>query len=209
MLRPTLATWLFVFLCSTSLAQGPAAKAEQRLVAFRIGDWHVSHFEQASAAAQHAGVLKQLGCEVKTAEHNGHTDVQCRTVYWKSLALDTDEQVQQWQSWLRAAGFDTIYGQPVEPSAVSAESSDAPLEIVQFRRVEWAALHAHQPRQMSEYLALYRALGCETKQVKHGEHTDLQVRCATWRQVELPSHEAAHQWQKFLESAGFETAHEH
>ncbi|MCA9159426.1 MAG: hypothetical protein KDA72_13920, partial [Planctomycetales bacterium] len=94
-------------------AQEATAVAGQKLIlGFRIMDWKTSHIDDADAAATHAQTLRKLGCEVKTAQHNGHSDVQCRTVYWKSLALDTQEQLQQWKSWLELAGFDVIHGHP-------------------------------------------------------------------------------------------------
>ncbi|MEZ6137642.1 MAG: hypothetical protein R3C53_22375 [Pirellulaceae bacterium] len=185
----------------------PAAKAEKIQLAFQLYDWHAKHFDDPAQAAEHAKVLKQLQCEVATVQHNGHTDVRCRTIVWKSLALDSVEQVQQWQAWLNAAGFETLYGR--KPQKGVKSNGQPHQEIVQYRLTDWKSQHAHQASQMGQYKAIYSALGCETQEVDHGNHKDLRIRCPDWLELELPTHEAAHKWQKFLQDAGFETAHEH
>jgi hypothetical protein len=181
----------------------------QLVIAFRMEEWKAAHFNDAAKAKQHAEVLKQLGCEVKTLPHDGHTDVQCKTTFWKSLALDSAEQVAQWKEWFEAYGFDTIHGYPASKNKLVTAPGEKPREIVKFKLVAWKTLHAHQPQQLSQYLSLYRALGCEIEELEHDGHTDLKVRCPEWREMELPTHDAAHKWQEFLIKAGFETQHEH
>lgn len=191
-------------------AQQPAGavEGEKVYVAFRMENWFAKHIHDEAQATKHADTLKQLGCEVKTNAHAGHIDVQCRTVYWKSLELKSHEQASQWENWLKQSGFDTIYGQPA--SATKKVGPDGKhLEIVKYRLADWTSQHVHDSNQLSQLLALYRALGCDTETASHNGHTDLKKRCASWMEMELPTHDAAHKWQDFLKKAGFETQHEH
>lgn len=179
-------------------------------VAFRMRDWQSKHIHDADVAKKHADTLKQLGCEVKTGNHGNHMDVTCRTVYWKSLALDNHDQAHQWVDWLKQSGFETIHGHKVgthkhEPQADGGHA----LEIVQYRLADWKSYHVHGSDELSQLLALLRALGCEVETHSHDGHNDVKSRCGEWMEIEVVSHEAAHSWQKFLGDKGFETKHEH
>jgi hypothetical protein len=194
-----------------SFAQSPAANqtAENKLIlAFRLQDWYAKHIHDADQAKKHADTLKQLGCEVKTVEHNGHIDVQARTVLWKSLALTSHAQVHEWQNWLQLAGFDTIHGHAAEDNP-QKNADGTPKEIVKYRLSDWRSQHVHQPQEVGQLTTLYRALNCELETAEHAGHTDLKIRCPEWMEVELPNHDAAHKWMDFLKKAGFETSHEH
>ncbi len=52
-------------------------------------------------------------------------------------------------------------------------------------------------------------LGCDVQLHAHGGHFDLTYHCPQWRQAEFDSEAAAHKWQNWLKSLGFETAHQH
>lgn len=52
-------------------------------------------------------------------------------------------------------------------------------------------------------------LGCESKLGGDGGHFDVTYRCPQWRAKEFDGHEAAHKWEKWLKSLGFETGHAH
>lgn len=193
---------------ATTPAAAAAEEGKKLILGFRMMDWKAKHIDDADTAAAHAETLRKLGCEVKTTQHNGHSDVQCRTVYWKSLALDTQEQLQQWKSWLELAGFDVIHGHAISSEkATNADGSHR--EVVKYRLVDWNSQHIHQSAEVGQLTTLYRSLACEVDKHDHSGHTDLRVRCPQWLEIELPSHEAAHKWQEFLQNAGFETAHEH
>ena len=184
------------------------AGAKKLILGFRMMDWNAKHIHDADAAVTHAETLRKLGCEVKTVQHNGHSDVQCRTVYWKSLALDSQEQLQQWKAWLELAGFDVIHGHTASSEkAINADGT--PKEVVKYRLADWRSQHIHQPAEVGQLTTLYRSLACEVENLDHAGHTDLRYRCPQWMEIELPSHDAAHKWQDFLKNAGFETAHEH
>ncbi len=187
--------------------QAPAA-GNKLILGFRMLDWKAKHIHSPEAAVTHAETLRKLGCEVKTDEHDGHTDVQARTVYWKSLALDTQEQLQQWKSWLEQAGFDVIHGRPVS-SQLTPNADGTHREVVQYRLASWKSQHIHQAAEVGQLTTLYRSLSCEVENVDHDGHSDLRYRCPQWKEIELPNHQAAHSWQDFLNKAGFETTHEH
>ena len=189
------------------LASSATAKSKV-YVAFRSRDWTTKHLHDAEQAKTHEATLKQLGCEVKTASHNGHIDVSCRTVYWKSLALDTHEQAHHWVTWLQQSGFETIHGHRIGTSVAGANAT-AQREVVQFRLSDWQTQHVHESLELGQLMALYRGLGCDVQSHSHNGHSDVRVRCPEWMEIELPSHEAAHSWQKFLGEQGFETKHEH
>lgn len=196
-------------LVTQAIAQAPLDATKDKLIlGFRMLDWKAKHINDAAAATTHAETLRKLGCEVKTTEHNGHSDVQCRTVYWKSLALDTPEQVSQWQAWLEQAGFDVIHGR-LASSQTGKKADGTHTEVVKFRLVDWKSQHIHQNAEVGQTTTLFRSLGCETETLDHSGHSDLRYRCPEWKEIELPSHEAAHKWQEYLNKAGFETAHEH
>lgn len=196
-------------LVTQAIAQTPADPTEGKFIlGFRMIDWKAKHIHDAKAAASYADTLRKLGCEVKTIDHDGHADVQCRTVYWKSLALDTPEQVSQWQTWLEQAGFDAIHGRPAS-SQTGKKADGTHLEVVKYRLVDWKSQHIHQPGDVGQTTTLFRSLGCQTETLDHSGHKDLRYRCPEWREIELPNHDAAHKWQEYLIKAGFETAHEH
>lgn len=205
--------WVFVAWCGcpTGLARAQAAASEDAgklYVAFRMEAWTTKHLHDAAQVKTYVETLKNLGCEVRTNQHDGHTDVTCRTVFWKSLALDSSEQAERWIAWFRESGFETIHGHAVGQTP-SSDSDGKPRELVQFRLAEWRSKHTHKAAELSQFTALCRGLGCEVETVSHGNHTDVKFRCPEWREVELPSHVAATSWQKFLGELGFEAKHEH
>ena len=213
---PHFGFWQSTQSCSHLAAQEVAAAAasaetatpQKLILGFRMLDWNTKHMHDATAATKHAETLRKLGCEVKTAQHNGHIDVQCRTVYWKSLALDSQEQVVQWKAWLELAGFDVIHGRPASSQkAVNADGTHK--EVVKYRLADWRSQHIHQEAEIGQLTTLYRSLACQVEHVDHDGHTDLKYSCPQWMEIDLPSHQAAHKWQEFLNKAGFETSHEH
>ncbi len=188
-----------------------ASKDNRIYVAFRMRNWKAKHIHDASQAKTHADTLRQLGCEVKVAQHNGHTDVQCRTSVWKSMVLDLPDQADQWQKWLQDAGFETLHGHlaPTGMPATSSGGNQPHREIVNYRLTNWKTQHIHKEQEAGQLLTLYRALGCQTQSAQHAGHIDIKIHCPQWMELELPSHATAHRWQTFLNKAGFETQHSH
>ncbi|QDV25633.1 hypothetical protein [Aureliella helgolandensis] len=215
MFKPILVAALLTALSGgVALAQSPtssaipAAEGGKHHLAFRMQNWKTVHMHDAEQAKQHVETLKALGCEVKTAQHDGHIDVQARTTIWKLLALDSQGQVEQWQAWFAQAGFDSLHGHPPleNPAPVAGQ---AHAEVVQYRSIDWKVAHLPNVQDSSQRTILYRALGCETKSDQHSGHFDVSARCPDWMEIELPNHQAAHAWQDFLNKAGFETKHNH
>ena len=67
----------------------------------------------------------------------------------------------------------------------------------------------HDARQAETHVKTIKSLGCEAQIHQHDGHFDVTYRCLKWRQMNLKSHEAAHQWEAWLKKAGFETKHQH
>lgn len=184
------------------------ATAKKIYLAFRMENWKAKHLHDPAQVKSYTDTLKTLGCEVKSNSHDGHTDVLCRTIFWKSLALDSRDQADQWTAWLQQTGFETIRG--AEASSDKPVNADGTVkEIVQYRMDDWRAQHIHDATELNQLLALYRGLGCEVEVSSHNGHSDVKSRCPQWMQIELPTHDAAHQWMDFLKKGGFETKHEH
>ena len=207
-----LALALCFFVNTQSLTQGATAQeTKQRTLAYRTGNkWVAKHFHDASQIDSHVKTLKQLKCEVKKMEHNGHTDVQARSVMWKAIVIKDDEQLKQWKAWFGAAGLEALSATPVKEGAPTQKDANGkPLDVVQFRTVKPVTIHAHQPGEAGQLKIMYGALGCEIESNKHGGHTDVKIECPKWMEIALPTHEIAHKWQEFLDKAGFETKHSH
>lgn len=92
--------------------------------------------------------------------------------------------------------------------AIGSLKADS-LERVEFRLMDWKALHFDQASQAKAYYETFKGIGCECKQENHGDHIDVAFRCPKWRSLSLKSHSEAHKWEAFLKKAGFETKHEH
>jgi hypothetical protein len=87
-------------------AQNPQPQPKE-LVAYRLTAWRTAHFDDAAAAKRHHDALKQLRCEVKVAQHGGHTDVSWQCPEWREIALPTHSAAHRWEDWLKASGFET------------------------------------------------------------------------------------------------------
>ncbi|GAB5406722.1 MAG: hypothetical protein Aurels2KO_49530 [Aureliella sp.] len=188
---------------------GSTANAADNLLGFRMRNFKSLHMHDEAEANKMIETLKTLRCEVKVSQHGDHKDVAFRTQQWKLLSLKSADQVAGWQKWLKANGFETLRSNPVAKEKPAAQEGSAHVEVVQYRAVETKTLHVHQPAEAAEALAIFRALGCEAKQVSHGNHKDLQVTCKQWREIVLPNHETAGSWETYLKTRGFETKHEH
>jgi len=186
------------------LAETPAVRAQQagaESVAFRLADWKASHFTNATEAQRHAEQLRQLGCEVAMDQHAGHVDVRTRTGGWKSVTLSSHALCDQWEAWLKSAGFETLH---------SHNHAAAPGTIaVQFQLANWKTQHFTNQSQAQEAAILFKALGCETQEGQHSGHFDLTVRCVSVRTLTCENHDQAHSLQNWLNQNGFQTQHAH
>lgn len=91
----------------------------------------------------------------------------------------------------------------------SAASMGEDNEVVSFRLTQWKALHMHDAAAAEKLVVTLKKIGCEVKQNSHGDHIDVQYRCAEWRSIRLKSHDEAHQWEEWFKGKGFETHHKH
>lgn len=82
-------------------------------------------------------------------------------------------------------------------------------EVVRYRLVDWRVVHTGKVEEAKKLAAMLIKLKCEVKQADHGNHVDIRYRCKDWKELQLPTHTAAHQWETWLKKYGFETVHEH
>jgi hypothetical protein len=88
-------------------ATRPASAAEKEIVSYRLTRWKTLHFEDRELASKHVEAIKRLGCELKQADHGGHTDVSYYCPQWKQGSVATHAMAEEWMKWLRSAGFET------------------------------------------------------------------------------------------------------
>ncbi len=91
----------------------------------------------------------------------------------------------------------------------NASAFAADRELVQYRLSTWKSIHFDDAGQADVHFKTVKMLGCEAAKSAHGGHTDVKYRCVEWLEIELPSHSAAHAWERWLKASGFETKHAH
>ena len=82
-------------------------------------------------------------------------------------------------------------------------------EVVKFRLPKEKTVHLKDESTAKSYAQSLKKLGCDHRLDGHAGHFDLTMNCPKWRDAEFPDHSAAHKWQDWLKSLGFETKHEH
>ena len=209
---------------SIVIAQPAQKRAEESTIAYRLAAGKTMHFDDAKKAGEHLATAKKLGCEVSEEEHEGHGDVAYRCLKWKALTVADDKLAHQWEEWLIGAGFETLHGHAAdehdeherdhehagEAKERAHEHSDeaGKHEEVAYQLPNWVVLHPQKEDEAQELVAIVKGLGCEVREDRHEGHRDVSIRCAEWRHLELPSHEVAESWQKWMTTTGFETRHE-
>lgn len=166
-------------------------------VAFRLSDWKSLQFESVDEAQQQLQTLKQLGCEARLKQ----SAVQYRAARWTKVTLDTPELANEWERWLKTAGFETLHGLDKAPAKGAI--------AVHFRLTKARTLHLNDAAQAREFAVIFSGLGCGVQQAQHAGHIDLTVQCSKWRNVLFSTHDEAHEIQKWLQEQGFETQHDH
>ena len=222
------------FLCCLALFSFAGTANGGESIAYRLSEWKQTHFNDVGEAEQHLASVKKLGCEAKIDSHAGHSDVVYRASRWNSMEVATDKLAHEWENWLKSAGFETIHGHVAD--RVAARSQDdghdqsphghsthdnsrvshaghnhgpGEAEEVAYQLPQWKAIHVEDERQLPEIVALLQGFGCEVRSENHGGHTDLKVRCATWKHIEFDSHKTASTWEAWLKRQGFVTRHVH
>lgn len=87
--------------------------------------------------------------------------------------------------------------------------SAAETEKVEYRLTSWKTMHFDDTKKGGDHFDAVKKLGCEVKKDNHGGHLDVSYRCKEWKAMNVASHNAAHDWEKWLKGAGFETKHAH
>lgn len=177
-----------------------AAESPQS-IAFRLIEWKSLEFDSTAEATQQLETLRQLGCEARLKQKPEQISVQYRAPRWMKVTLDTKELADEWERWLKTAGFETLHGLDQAPAQGAV--------AVHYRLVRSRTLHLNDSKSASETFAIFSGLGCGVQQAKHAGHIDLSVQCPQWRNLVFRTHQEAHDMQKWLQEQGFETQHEH
>lgn len=80
---------------------------------------------------------------------------------------------------------------------------------IAYRLTKWKTMHFENRAKATKHAATVKKLGCETKTDNHGGHIDVTYRAGAWKALSLSNDKVAHQWEKWLKGAGFETLHGH
>lgn len=81
--------------------------------------------------------------------------------------------------------------------------------VVQYRLTKQKSMHLDSEKEAKSIQQSLKNLGCETKLGGHAGHFDLTYHCPKWRSAAFDGHDAAHKWQNWLKTLGFETGHKH
>ncbi len=92
----------------------PAQQVSQgtKKISFRQPEWKTLHLQDMTQVETASATLKQIGCEVMQSQHDDHVDLKFRCVAWKTMTLETDQQVGQWSKWLVDNGLNTVILNP-------------------------------------------------------------------------------------------------
>ncbi len=176
------------------------SNGDLKKVGFRLAGWKTIHSKDQGEATSEVKTLKKIGCEVVTSDHGNHVDVRYRCAKWKSIELPSGQLASQWTSWLAAKGLETVV---VDPPANTSKPT------VGYRLETPRTVHLHDVDQLEEVTGALKLIGATVSQHSHGNHVDATYSCPQWKIIELPTEQKAHEWQNWLEKAGFETKHEH
>lgn len=186
----------------TAQVNTPVQRVSQstKKVSFRQVEWKTLHLKDMTEAETASATLKQIGCEVMHSQHEDHVDVRFRCVSWKTMNLETDQQVSQWSKWLIDNGLNTVIMNP--PAGTT-------MPTVAYYLPETVSAHLHNPQEAQQVIEILNMLGCDVRSFNHEGHLDINVECPEWITLGVATEEVAHEWQAWLDSNGFETRHTH
>lgn len=179
-------------------ANTKVSPAKQR-ISFRTVKPVSGHFKTESQAAATEKTLKELGCEVKRSQHDGHIDIAYECKFWRTLTVKDRAEAGKWDAWLTKNGFAVVHNTPAADHK----------ETVKYQLKDWNTLHFDQPLSVQAHVEMFKMLGCEVTTSKHAGHVDVKVRCPAWQIIGVPNHAEAHAWMSVLGKYGFATLHEH
>lgn len=190
---------------STQLNAQNAVQTQQvrqssKQISFRLAEWKTMHVNGQAEATRTSDTLKQIGCEVVQSQHEEHFDVKFRCPTWKTMSLDTDQQVNQWLNWLVENGLDTLVRNP---------PANTKMPTVSYHLPEPVSAHMHDRAEIEQVTGILKMLGCKVNTSEHNGHIDVHVECSEWMTLGVTTEKTAHEWQAWLKSNGFETRHTH
>ena len=103
----------------------PPENTKRPTVAFQMTTPRTVHLPDDAAAQKILNTLTLVGCELKTADHNGHTDATFSCPQWRTIELATQESAVAWDEWLKESGFETKQNH-VQSNAGSGTINGAP-----------------------------------------------------------------------------------
>ena len=84
----------------------PPATTKRPIVAFQMVKPRTVHLHDHADAQKILNTLTLVGCELKTVDHNGHTDATFSCPQWRTIELATEDSALAWEKWLKESGFD-------------------------------------------------------------------------------------------------------
>jgi hypothetical protein len=144
--------------------------------------------------------LQSIGIEATSSELNGQFEVRFQCSNWKSIRVDTNQQLVQWQKYLDLIGIDTVALNP---------PADSSLPTVSFRLPKPRTAHLEDKDHADALEETFDMLGCKVSTSDHNGHIDLSLECNDWLTIGLTTEDSAHVWQDWLNQNGFETRHTH
>lgn len=85
----------------------PPSNTRKPTVKFRMAAPRTVHLHDVEKAKLIVNTLTMIGCEVKTADHDGHMDTTFDCPEWTTIELTSEDSAHAWQNWLKDSGFET------------------------------------------------------------------------------------------------------
>lgn len=76
------------------------------IVEFRLAGWKAIHGKGGDHDQQIVDQLTNIGCEVKVAEHAGHSDIKYRAPSWRDVHVTDHAKAEKLIAWLKQNGFE-------------------------------------------------------------------------------------------------------
>ena len=77
------------------------------LLEFRLPKAKTVHLHDEKMAKSYDKSFKTLGVQCKLHNHDGHIDLSFECPKWKQAEFATHADVEKWEKWLKALGFET------------------------------------------------------------------------------------------------------
>ena len=89
----------------------PPENTKRPTVMFQMAQPRTVHLHDQAAAIKILNTLTLIGCDIKTNDHNGHTDATFGCPDWRTIELASEDSAHAWQKWLKESGFETKHEQ--------------------------------------------------------------------------------------------------